>query len=131
MKIIKNAAQFLLGGGTYVGIELLWRGRSHPSMFLAGGVCYLLLGGLQKAKPQLPLALRGFVGAGVITAVELAAGLVFNRQYAVWDYRDMPCNFHGQVCLPFYFLWVPLSLCAMGLYHGVDKIFPMYNRAKT
>ena len=121
LKIIKNAAQFLLGGGAYVGIELLWRGRSHASMFLAGGISYLLLGKLQKATPRLPLAIRGFAGAGVITMVELAAGLMFNRRYAVWDYRDQLLNFHGQICLPFYFLWVPLSLCAMGVYHVTDR----------
>ena len=28
---------FLLGGAGYVLIELLWRGRSHFSMFIAGG----------------------------------------------------------------------------------------------
>ena len=121
MKFLKNLALFLLGGGAYVGVELLWRGRSHGSMFLAGGACFLLLGKLQKVKPRLPLFLRGFAGAGIITAVELFMGLLFNRRYAVWDYRDQLFNFHGQICLPFYFLWVPLSLCAMGIYHIMDR----------
>ena len=130
MNFIKKAALFLVGGGSYVGVELLWRGRSHSSMFLAGGLCFLLLGGLQKAKPRMPLVLRGFAGAGIITMVELAAGLLFNREYAVWDYRDQPCNFHGQICLPFYFLWVPLSMGAMGFYEVLDKNFPIYTKKK-
>ena len=44
---------FLLGGTGYVLMELLYRGRSHYSMFLAGGVCFLLLGKLEEAEPRL------------------------------------------------------------------------------
>lgn len=131
MKFIKNTLLFLLGGSAYVGVELLWRGRSHSSMFLAGGTCFLLLGKLQKTTPRLPLPIRGFAGAGIITMVELLAGLLVNRRYTVWDYRDQLMNFHGQICLPFYFLWVPLSMAAMELYGVLDKKFPIYKKPKT
>ena len=100
LKFWKLLALFLIGGSGYVGLELLWRGRSHVSMFLAGGVCFLLLGKLNSIHPRLPLLLRGTVGALIITSVELLAGLLVNRNYTVWDYRSMPANFHGQVCLP-------------------------------
>ena len=89
-------------------------------MFLAGGTCFLLLGGLEKARPRLPLPLRALAGAGVITMVELLFGLLFNRGYGVWDYRAMPGNFHGQICLPFSILWVPISLGGMALYKACD-----------
>jgi uncharacterized membrane protein len=88
-------------------------------MFLAGGTCFLLLGWLGKA--PLPLLLRGILGAGVITGVELAAGLLFNGRYQVWDYRGLPMNFLGQICLPFTALWIPVSLGAMMLYRKVDR----------
>ena len=78
---------FFLGGAGYVLLELLYRGRSHYSMFLAGGVCFLLLGKLEEVEPRLPGVIRPLVGAGIITTVELAAGLIFNRDYAEWDYR--------------------------------------------
>lgn len=122
MDIWKKPALFCIGGGSYVLMELLWRGRSHISMFFAGGTCFLLLGGLDRARPRLPLVLRGIAGAGVITMVELLAGLLVNRQYRVWDYREMPMNFHGQVCLPFFALWAPLSLGAMKLYRLLNMI---------
>ena len=122
MGILRKTILFAVGGGTYVAVELMWRGRSHYTMFLAGGTCFLLLGQLNKAKPSLQLPLRGFVGAGVITMVELAAGLLVNRQYKVWDYRNVPFNFLGQVCLPFFLLWVPLSLGAMGLYQYLEEL---------
>ena len=44
MKFWKQAMLFYLGGCAYMGLELLWRGRSHGSMFLLGGFCFLLIG---------------------------------------------------------------------------------------
>ena len=122
MKILKNIALFGIGGGAYVGLELLWRGRSHCSMFFAGGLCFLLLGRLNRAQPRLSPVLRGGLGAIVITSVELLAGLIANRDYQVWDYRSLPANFHGQICLPFSLLWIPLSLGAMALYDAADRL---------
>ena len=113
MDILQTFSHFLLGGFGYVGLELLWRGHSHYSMFLAGGVCFLLLGNLDRAKPRLSLPVRCLAGAGIITMVELAAGLLFNRQYQVWDYRHVPLNFMGQICLPFTLLWIPVSFGAV------------------
>ena len=104
-----------------MGLELLWRGRSHVSMFLAGGACFLLLGKLNRVKPKLSLPVRCIVGAGVITCVELTAGLLANREYHVWDYRGLPFNFYGQICLPYSLLWIPVSLGAMLLYEWLEK----------
>jgi uncharacterized membrane protein len=119
MAIIRKAGLFLLGGGGYVGLELLWRGRSHVSMFAAGGICFLLLGRLQRTRLTPPLLC--ILGAVIITAVELLTGLLVNRTYRVWDYRQMPFNFLGQICLPFSLLWLPVSLGAMVLYRQLDK----------
>ena len=121
MRICKVVLLFLLGGAGYVALEYLWRGRSHGSMFLAGGTCFLLLGKLDSFRPRLPLPVRGMVGAGIITMVELLAGLIFNRDYRVWDYRHLSANFHGQICLWFSLLWIPVSLGAMGLYRRLAK----------
>ena len=103
-----------------MGLELLWRGRSHGSMFLAGGSCFLLLGKLDEILPENRIALRGIAGAGAVTAVELVVGLLANRQYTVWDYRDMPLNFLGHICLPFSLAWVPVSLGGMYLYRKLN-----------
>ena len=116
MRFARPIALFFAGGTGYIALEFLWRGWSHFSMFLAGGTCFLLLGKLGAARPRLPLALRGIAGAGIITMIELLAGLIFNRDYGVWDYRHLPMNFHGQICLRFFLLWIPLSLGAMALY---------------
>lgn len=122
MRLLRYAAYFLTGGSCYVAMELLWRGRSHISMFLAGGLCFLLLGKLDRRLRRIHWLLRALAGAAVITATELAAGLLVNRQYRVWDYRAMPFNLLGQVCLPFSLLWIPVSLAAMAAYRLLDKL---------
>ena len=114
----KKLILFSAGGLGYVALELLWRGRSHGSMFLAGGSCFLLLGSLKNRSP----ACRALGGAGIITAVELLTGLLANRSFRVWDYRDMPLNFKGQICLPFCLLWVPLGLAGSVLYGCLDRM---------
>lgn len=120
MKTWRKCVLFYLGGSAYMGLELLWRGRSHGSMFLAGGLCFLLIGQLGQVRPRLPVPLRALVGAGIVTMVELGAGLLFNRDYQVWDYRDQPLNFHGQICPLFTILWIPVSLAAIWLYGLLD-----------
>lgn len=119
VKFWKNILLFLVGGLGYVGLECLWRGWSHGSMFLAGGSCFLLLGKLDRTQPRLPWPVRALMGGLIITSVELLAGLLFNRSYRVWDYRQVPMNFYGQICLPFSLLWLPISLGAMALYRRV------------
>ena len=114
MAVLYQIFLFLVGGSGYVGLEFLWRGRSHISMFIAGGVCFLLLGQLDRAK--FSPSVKCLVGAVVITLVELLAGLLANRDHRVWDYRQMPYNFLGQICLGYSLLWIPVSFGAMWLY---------------
>lgn len=121
MKIWKKCVLFYIGGAAYMTLELLWRGRSHGSMFLAGGLCFLLIGHLGRVEPRLPLPLRMLTGAGIVTMVELGAGLVANRDYRVWDYRSQPGNLWGQICPLFSLLWIPVSLMAIALYEYFDN----------
>ena len=114
----KPLALFGVGGSAYVGLELLYRGRSHISMFGAGGLCFLLIGQLRSR--SIPGAVKIGAGAGMITAVELVTGLLVNRDYRVWDYRGQPGNFLGQICPMFTALWIPVTAAAMALYGWAD-----------
>ena len=42
--ILKYIFLFIIGGFTYYMIEILWRGYSHWSMFILGGICFLFAG---------------------------------------------------------------------------------------
>jgi len=102
-------------------LELLWRRRSHSSMFFLGGVCFLVLGRLRSVR--LPSGIpRCVVGSGIITVMEFAAGLLVNRQHQVWNYCDLPFNLLGQICLPFSLLWIPIASLGMRLYGILSRI---------
>ena len=122
MKIWKNTVLFYLGGMSYCALELLWRGRTHGSMFLLGGSCFLVLG--KVGKLRLPLPLRAVLGGVCITAGELAVGLVANSRFQVWDYRSMPLNFRGQICPLYSFYWILLSPLGWALYNAISKQLP-------
>lgn len=117
----KNAILFTVGGAAYVGLELAWRGRSHWTMFLLGGGCFLAIGQLGRQEPKLPLWVRSVIGSGICTMGELLTGMAFNSDYRIWDYRKVPMNYHGQICLPFSALWVPVSLLAAVLFEVLDE----------
>ena len=113
---------FSLGGLIYCGIELIWRRWTRMSMFFLGGTCFVTLGKMGKYLRALPAWLRAVTAAGVITVLELLCGLVVNRRYKVWDYRAMPLNYRGQICLPFFGAWMPLGMMAMWLYGKADNM---------
>ena len=116
MKFLRGCILFYIGGTAYMILEFVWRGRSHGSMFLLGGLCFLLVGGGADKFRKIPAAARPLLGAGVITGLELLTGWLVNRDFKVWDYRDQLFQFQGQICLAFSLLWVPVSLAAMELY---------------
>ena len=116
----RKCVLFCLGGCGYVALELLWRGWSHGSMFLAGGLCLLLLGMLNRLSLAFPL--RTLLGAAVITGVELATGLLVNRDFSVWDYRGQPGNFLGQICPLYCALWIPLAALVLVLYDPLERL---------
>ncbi len=89
-------------------IELCWRGRTHPSMAAAGGVCMWTIDRINKRLKGT--AARSVAGGCAITSVELAVGLAINRDHHIWDYSKMPHNISGQICLKYSALWT--ALCA-------------------
>ena len=124
--IWKLCVLFYLGGMCYAGLELLWRGFSHWSMFVLGGICFVLVGNLKHLRPGKKLPVRATEAALLITLLELGCGLLVNRSYRVWDYRNMPLNLLGQICLPFTLLWIPVSFAAMLLYDWTNRGISQY-----
>lgn len=104
---------FWLGFFGYPCLELLWRGRTHPSMALAGGLCCHEMGRI--ARKRGSLLRKALRSALYVTAVEYLFGITVNRRHQVWDYRKIPGNIRGQVCPHYTLLWLGLSLCAFPL----------------
>ena len=111
---------FLFGAFVYGMLEIIWRGYTHPSMLLLGGICFSVIFILEGEISQLNIFLRCLIYALVITAAEFIFGLVLNVWLGldVWDYSNVPMNILGQICLPYTVIWYLLSLvccrvCAM------------------
>ena len=51
MKALKQAILFGAGGLLYVFVEMLWRGYSHWTMFIVGGLCFVLIGLINEVIP--------------------------------------------------------------------------------
>lgn len=116
MKILKFIgkflALFLIGGAVYFGIECLWRGWSHWTMFILGGLCFVIIGGLNEFYGwEMPFWKQCLIGAAIITALEFFVGMIVNKWlgWVIWDYSHLPLNICGQICLPFSLLWFILS----------------------
>ena len=118
-QLLKQTALAVCGGCLYLLLELLWRGRSHRTMFLLGGLCFTLIGLLNEILPwEMPLFLQGVIGSVcIVTPLEFLTGCIVNLWlgWGVWDYSGLPLNFLGQVCLPFALLWVPVAMAAVVL----------------
>lgn len=114
----KAVVLFLCGGTTYALIEILWRGYTHWTMAVLGGLLFLLIGGLNNWLPwEMPLTLQCVLGAAMVTAAELLAGIILNIWLGldIWDYSQMPGNFLGQICPQYTLAWAGLSLVAIVL----------------
>lgn len=115
-ELIKCFILFLLGGGMYIGIEMLWRGHSHWTMGIVGGLCFVIIGGLNNYIPwKMTLQKQAAIGALVVTSVEFVSGIILNLflQLHIWDYSNLPFNILGQICLPFTILWFFLCIVAI------------------
>ena len=121
MRIWKQIMLFCLGGGGYVCLELLWRGRSHGSMFFLGGLCFWLIGRIRRLA-KIALSFRLLLCAACVTGLELLTGLAVNREYQVWDYRSLPVHYRGQICLIYSLLWLPVSFFGMMLHGAAERV---------
>lgn len=113
---VKHIPKLLLlafiGGAIYVLVELIWRGYSHVSMFILGGLCFILIGAINELFPwELGLIWQMIIGAIIVTLLELIIGIIVNiwLGLGIWDYSSLPFNFLGQICLSFSLAWALIS----------------------
>lgn len=108
----KYLALFFIGGTIYVSIEHIWRGWSHWTMFILGGICFIALGLINEVLDwNTPMVLQMAIGCAIITTLEFITGCVVNigLGWDVWDYSQYPLNFLGQISVGSSVLWYFLS----------------------
>ena len=118
---------YLFGSVLYGSIEILYRGYTHWTMLILGGLCfsvmYLLSG------TSLPFMARLVLSALIISVLEFGTGYVVNiiLGWQVWDYSSQPLNILGQVCPAYSFIWFLLSVPGMSmcwfLRHAIPVLF--------
>lgn len=101
-----------IGGAIYCIMELLWRGYTHWTMFILGGICFVALGLINEVIPWgMPLTIQMLIGCIIITTLEFITGCVVNLWlgWNVWNYTWHP-NLLGQISLYSSIGWIALSL---------------------
>ena len=118
---------FLTGGVIYGCLEMLWRGYTHWSMILAGGICLFVIHFLNLRLSSMNFLIRCVIYSLVITAVEFSVGVVVNIMLGldVWDYSSVPGNLLGQICPSFTMLWLVISVPASLVSCGARMFFDM------
>ena len=114
--IIEYLFLLVLGGSIYYGIEMMWRGRSHPAMILVGGLCFVYIGLINEIFPwTMSIWKQMLIGDAIVLFIEFISGCILNLWLglAIWDYSNEPFNLLGQICLLFAVIWLPLILIAI------------------
>lgn len=115
-KFLQYVLLFLIGGFAYGGIEILFRGYSHISMLVAGGICFILIGLINEVyRGDIAFVSQMAISAAIITEVEFVTGLIVNiwLDLDVWDYSSQPFNLMGQICILYILIWFFLSPIAI------------------
>ena len=129
-KIAEYCAVYSAGAAAYSLIEILWRGFTHWTMALTGGLCLTLIYAVDGAYESTPLWKRCAAGSLIITLAELAVGFTVNTllHWNVWDYSERRLNFHGLICPLYTFLWFLLCIPANFVCDGIRKLFSKFSR---
>ena len=117
-EIIKLTLLFLMGGMIYFIIEVAYKGDSHYSMLITGGLCFLFMEGINSYFDRnMPLIFQMLYSAVIVTLLEFISGVIVNIVFNlnVWDYSNIPFNIMGQICPRFFVIWFMLSLVGIVL----------------
>ena len=125
---------FWFGGSTYVTIEVLYRQRSHWSMFVLAGIVFISIGLLNEIWTwNFGLVYQVLIGTAIATIGEFITGCIVNLWlgWNVWDYSGQWGNVLGQICPLFTIIWVPVIVVAIVLddlirFIAFDEEFPRY-----
>jgi len=119
-KVTEFGVMLCVGWVVYYMIEISWRGHSHWTMGLLGGICLVLIGAINNTTvfKRLGIIQQALIGSFlIITPLELLAGIILNMWLGlgIWDYSGLPFNIMGQISLLFSLLWIPLAVVAIFL----------------
>lgn len=110
--VLEYVFLWLFGGIIYYAFEVIFRGFSHWSMFILGGICMCFAVWQGSVRQwQDPFWIQLVRCMMFVTSCEFATGIIVNKWmgWNVWDYTGMPFQLFGQICIPFMLLFGALS----------------------
>ena len=121
----KYGLLFILGAIGYAAIEIIWRGHTHWSMMLAGGMCFVMFSLVASRLKGKSLLLKSAVCAVGVTVIEFIFGVVFNiiLKMNIWDYSHLPLNLLGQICPIFSIIWVGIAAAFIPLAEEINRSY--------
>lgn len=124
-RLFKYISIYIFSGALYITIELFFRQRTDITMFLLAGICGLILAGLNNIYTyELDFSIQVILSTFCITLSEYIFGVIFNSDYHIWDYRHLPFNINGYICLYFSLAWVIISIFGIPLLDYIEwKVF--------
>jgi uncharacterized membrane protein len=117
-KIFEYMTLLIYGGVIYYFIELAYRGYSHYTMILVGGLCFVCIGLLNELYTyKMSLIKQMIISCVIVTVIELIAGAILNilLKLKIWDYSNLKFNLFGQISLRTSIIWFFLALPAIYL----------------
>lgn len=130
-RVSEIAFIWTLGGCIYYSLEMGFRGFSHWSMFVLGGLalCFCTFQGMfmHWSEPMWIQVVRAVI---FVTGLEFITGIIVNKWLGlgVWDYSDQPLALWGQICVPFMILFS--GLIVLGIFLGGTLIHRVYGEEK-
>ena len=129
-KVLKVIAKLIftyaLCGGLYLMIEMLWRNHTFLSMFwLAGflGLFAMFFNNIFSYETDYIIQVLSV--SIIATFFEGLFGNVYNMNYTIWDYRNLPLSFwNDQINLIFFLFWIIIVAIIIPILDYIDwKLF--------
>ena len=97
-----------------MAIELLWKGSTHWTMGIAGGLSFAVMYLIHNNLSSVNIVWRALLSAVSVTVIEFVTGCIVNVYlgWDVWDYSGRMYNLMGQICPLYTLFWFFLSIPA-------------------
>lgn len=124
-ELFEYSSVFMTGGVLYGAIEIGFRGHTHWTMLVTGGLCLSGFHYICKLLKNKNILVKCLAGCVLITFLEFIAGCIVNLIFRlnVWDYSSQPLNLLGQICPLFSLFWFLLCIPAALLCKFIEHRF--------
>lgn len=122
-KLLLHIFRWVIAGGLYGLMEIVYRGYTHWSMVLLAVLLSIPLDICNEHLPwEMPIWLQAICGGVIVTLGELVTGLLLNvwLGFDIWNYSKLWGNLWGQICIQFTVRWMVIAGVVIVLFDWLD-----------